>query len=478
MIPFPGESLPVFAYENRVGTPIPDLSSIQNRAGVSFFGTGAAAVVRVPMGFRTYLETDTDPGEVSWCVEVSGGSGSLTLTECLGEGEPDTLLGTFAVTAGAPLVVPSSVLTLADVFADSWASLLVECTTGPVDVQQVKLRAFPTGGALGGWGTELHPAWDRTSPAQGKSASRLDAAAIDGVYTLHWGVEGPTPITSGWENTLALMPDVLEGESDTEPIPVSTDILSSTTSTQGIDVNLHAESFSLPSPGESGGTVLINGSGIVLTRPVSAPDINPAEGLVDGVDYIANPYEVRTDDGALVQADTAPVNRWVTEYVVAGVPHTIGELITTDDNPGSDPPLGFPLIGALPWAPVDDGLGNIVQLWPDHAAGPPVGLSLPETDQVLVAGSHVWFRGDTAPPTPGVADPNVYSETRYNGFTWAFTVAPQYVTAMPPYRVWQVATAPVHKLRQYHRDDSLGIAPRRAYGGASRNHTGRAYGYT
>ena len=35
----------------------------------------------------------------------------------------------------------------------------------------------------------------------------------------------------------------------------------------------------------------------------------------------------------------------------------------------------------------------------------------------------------------------------------------------------------VTKLRQLHRDDGLGVTPPRAFGGASRIRTGRAYGY-
>jgi len=35
----------------------------------------------------------------------------------------------------------------------------------------------------------------------------------------------------------------------------------------------------------------------------------------------------------------------------------------------------------------------------------------------------------------------------------------------------------VSKVRQYHRDDGQGVTPPRAFGGASRIRTGRAYGY-
>jgi len=50
---------------------------------------------------------------------------------------------------------------------------------------------------------------------------------------------------------------------------------------------------------------------------------------------------------------------------------------------------------------------------------------------------------------------------------------------MPPYRVWspEAVVAVVSKVRQFHRDDGLGVTPPRAFGGASRIRTGRAYGY-
>jgi hypothetical protein len=50
-----------------------------------------------------------------------------------------------------------------------------------------------------------------------------------------------------------------------------------------------------------------------------------------------------------------------------------------------------------------------------------------------------------------------------------------YFYTPPPVRYWgPFATRP---LRQFHRDDGLGVTPLRAFGGASRIRTGRAFGY-
>lgn len=448
MIPYPGESVGAYSYTNVSGTPIGSVADVRFRAGSSTFGTGDAAKVVVFFGVN-YLENDTTPGDVSWCIEITGGAGDLTLTECLGDGTPDVPLGTFTVSGAGPLVVPSTTITMADIYNEVFGSILIECDTGTVDVQQVKLRAWPIGGPVGGWG-DLHPAWDRIDFPTLQSAARVDSQS--------WSEPASKAITPAWAATLACSPSVVGGGTDTTPILVSIGSapVSPSTAHQS-HVRLTANSS--VTPAESGGGAILTGTGIVATRTAGEPRVNPDEGLVEGVDYITDPHEVESEPGALAQADTDPVAAWRDDFTIA-----------TEDEPGSDPPPVTPLIGALPYSPTVDGVtGDITHLWPDHAAVPPGDLGIPNVDTVLVAPSHGWFR--TAPPEPAPPAPLDYTIELNNGFGWAFGNPLRYDVAMPAYRVWQLTTTEPLPLQWSQRADGLALSGVTAWsaGRASRN---------
>ena len=462
MIPFPGESLGVDSFENVSGNPIAAVADVTFRDGSSAFAAGDAAKVVVFFGIN-YLEDDTTPGDVSWCIEITGGTGTLTLTECLGDGAPDTPLGSFDVTAPGPLVVPSSVITLADVYNEFYGSLLIECASGAVDVQQVKLRAFPTGGPLGGWGDTLHPSWtiDDRLPEVFSFQRDINATSfapfprdVGAVYAdLNAG------LLAGWDEDVEVAP-AFEGAY-----------------IQG-QVSVVAGAGSTHIPAESGGGADATTSGFLVHRDPVSPGINPAEGLEDGVDYIASPYEVWGDPvGFVTAADDA-----YSDWNATSIQFEIGP----GSLEGSDAEFA---IAVQAWAPtVDPIFGTITIEWPDGSASAPGPLELPDDDDVLIASTHGWINGQVpAPDVPGdiYGDVDVFSFVEWEVGTADFNPAGPnaepltYVSFFPPYRVWDInaVTVTFRKLRQLHRDDGRGGTPPRAFGGASRIRTGRAYGY-
>lgn len=113
--------------------------------------------------------TGSDAAVVSWVVETGPASaGTLVLASGLdpdwtGSDPADATqpLGSFAVSGAQTLVAGPTGLTVADLLAyDAEPIVLVACTSGSVEIVQVKLRVWPPGGAAGAW--EAGPAWQRS----------------------------------------------------------------------------------------------------------------------------------------------------------------------------------------------------------------------------------------------------------------------------------------------------------------------------
>jgi len=102
-------------------------------------------------------------------------------------------------------------------------------------------------------------------------------------------------------------------------------------------------------------------------------------------------------------------------------------------------------------------------------------VTLPEFDatNLLVT---IWHDGHFADIADGGGQIRLVNGTTTDEATFDKL---KYLWNPAPYRYWNPAevVAVVRKVRQFHRDDGLGVAPPRAFGGASRIRTGRAYGY-
>lgn len=168
--PWPGESLSY--YDALVAAPVVDSQLWRDLALRSDTGrTIAAGEV-----WHVYYEADTaysdryldDPTAdvvVSWVVEVNGGTGTLAAAEGVHASFPDASdtapasLGTFPVSGASTVVIGSVLMGAAEVVNSGPFYLLrLACTSGSLDVQQVKLRVWPSAGVGGGW-SDVKPSW-------------------------------------------------------------------------------------------------------------------------------------------------------------------------------------------------------------------------------------------------------------------------------------------------------------------------------
>lgn len=177
MIPFPGESAPLDWANVTAGAPFADDGdAIRYRAGSATLTAGDAFVA----GFfdHRYLEAGAD-AVFSVAIEHVGGSGTLALSGgpdaawSLLDGPASTYdLGSHAVSGTGTLVVALPWVTVADYLTEAVETAVrVECTSGSVVVQQVKLRIWPPTGAAGGWSDPY------TQPAQTRAPDVITEAS-------------------------------------------------------------------------------------------------------------------------------------------------------------------------------------------------------------------------------------------------------------------------------------------------------------
>lgn len=118
------------------------------------------------LDYHSYLEdTDTVPLEVGWVVEVLSGTGTLVVSDFHDDdwdesntGDLPNALGTLNITGAGTYVMPTTSFSNAILAELGWdvgpAEVRLECTSGSIDVQQVKLRVWPVGGPLGAWSAD------------------------------------------------------------------------------------------------------------------------------------------------------------------------------------------------------------------------------------------------------------------------------------------------------------------------------------
>ena len=456
--PFPGESLVATDVGNITGAPIFALGDIDHRAGSATFLPGDEAWVDVQL-YPLLLEPGEPGVVVSWVVEVLAGSGELVLTEDAGS------LGTHAVSPGT-LVVASS-LTGADVVAGGTARLTVSCTAGPVQVQQVKLRVWPVGGPLGGFSapytpppTSVNVNMRRVAPDTSTTTDYVTAASMD------LALEAVEEHLGGTLSAFTVGdPAVLIGP-------------------QQIAATFAATADDAGTGGSGRGSGYI-GTGVAYVERASDPFVPDPAGTF-GVDWIYPPNEVPSDPDGWQYAGPS-VWGWFQSVAT----------VTVDYDPDGPTPGDF-RIAAEPRDAVDIPAttfydivttANVIAGIPATPIAPELEFDLPPLSDAGMLRLAMWHQA----AEPNDHEPFMQSGTTPTGSfittgdTKAVIDLGRYVDGVfqavqashtRPYRYWTPTGAPVHKLRQYHRDDGLGIAPRRAYGGASRNKTRRAYGYT
>lgn len=154
---------------------------------------------------------------VSWVVEVGPGSaGSLSCTSGLDPtwdgtdpGYATEAAGTKTATGAATLVFPQTVITKDALLAFDAAPLArFECVTGSVDVQQVKLRVWPAGGAGGAWTTGNPYEVTRTALAKSSIGVRYVSGNHPGDPVAAWGetragIDGMVGDDAYWEDSQA-----------------------------------------------------------------------------------------------------------------------------------------------------------------------------------------------------------------------------------------------------------------------------------
>lgn len=475
MIPFPGESVLIEdAVDLTGGGEVYDLwGTLARRAGTRSMVSGTAWRMWAYQGDADYLEESGLSCDVSWVVEVASGTVTFTAGELLDPSyndiaSPTNPLGTYTATGPATIVIPSS-FTADDVLSGG-DSLLLELVgdSGSAEVQQVKLRVWPTGGALGGWSDPL-PSW--STPPSFPSA-----------YEVGLNVN-PNELASSpeasWDATMA------QGVVDWTAAAPGPHTFDGVTTGPGYLAPSHGGAMSaFHGSGDGGVTwgtftsivgaiVVVVGSNPDTTFPID-PD------LEDGVDYVRPPTEVRGESGAyMVQQVGEGVTGWVNPYayVQTGSEETPVEAPALDSEAIDD--LTITSLGGGSFSiDLDADVGSPLPT-PGPSGTASQSLSLPTGGQFIVVRlAHTAAATPPAWPAPGGLAGSSVGVVGFGAGTPGVDFEPMLTfSVLPPYRVWVPTVAVVTKLRQFHRDDGLGVTPPRAFGGASRIRTGRAYGY-
>jgi hypothetical protein len=338
--------------------------------------------------------------------------------------------------------------------------VFVECLSGAIEINQVKLRLWPPGGPVGGW-VEA-PGFDVTEAPSARIASRVDpdelgtgGAAITGA--------APGPVFAAAANELVNDADDADKMQDGGGGGAISTIQAAVTAQVAVGEDSDTPGvFTATSIGALTGAVVQQPDPLEVAR-VATTSSFASHGEV-GLDVTWAPDEVPGDFAVDLLGD--PSTAWGT-YTLT----TNALTIYTDGSGGSA------TVHALA-VPDEAFVDPSLVTFPAHAGvdvaalSSSTGLSLPDARTVLVSLAHPFLVA--APLYGGTAGAwNVGSTTIVAADLEDSTVT------IPNYRYWAPnAVATVRRvLRQLHRDDGQGIAPRRAYGGASRTHTRRAYGY-
>jgi hypothetical protein len=499
-VTFPGEAVRLYYAAQLSGGPDDD------GVPVFYLGDGQSYAATAGddwmAGFYAYdyIETPSEPVEAILVFETIGsGSGTIRVTYGM---DPDYDLdpsfavhdaGTHTVTVPGITAIPLPAFDLNAYWNfDAILAARVEVLSGSFTVDQVRLRLWPPGGPVGGWSSVVTPAVSDPTPFTYTRAMWLSevtvADELDG---------------AGAQIEARLEMESAVGTSSSFSPPVSGTLSGGTT-------------YAWPAArfGSAGPYPFYN---VDIRRTRVALGVGYTEAMppgVEGVDWVRPPDQVATPFGTPTDVLGSPTFAW--EQSVASIIARSGQFgheEGAEDAYSYWNPFPFYLLGGPvgEWeAPEEEGGDEFYNATPPvvsypFGTAPPVKFidrldlvdyPLGDGDDTLaitlfhqgefvaqeyvvesVAGVEVESTGYTdmifvGGDIAGMVGVPLADEAAiaYEPLTYRFTP--------PPFRYWSPTAVALSKLRQYHRDDGRGVAPRRAYGGASRVHTGRAYGYT
>lgn len=486
MIPFPGESLGIQqAYDVTSGVDNTLWLDIVARDGSRTLNTGDEWRAFTYPGDLDYLETADSDVTVSWVLEVLSGTVTVAAAEGIDPTYGDTgltlptALGSHTVTGPDTLVIPSTFTADQLLNGDDAFQLAIAATTGSAVIQQVKMRVWPTTGPLGGWGDVRDGFTTDPQPAAIRRAFIARSSTVTD--------DSPE---SSWD---AAMADVLAQSA----------------------LTLGPHDFQLIFPTGSGDNAHVIGDGFWNVFQYDLGPDAPAEGkygtayspasrmhliegddwtirgrippeLVDGVDYIRPPTEIRGEaPGYWVQEQGEGSTGWDNASVV--IRQTPPDVVLGNVTVATEDRDTVTVTG---------GGGSVVELDIDFIdAGTPLTapttapiletVPLPTSSRYIVA--HVSHTALTfAPPYPGTPAPvlggpiiGVNWEAHFgegDPDTTDFCPVLTY-SVMPAYRVWEPGPAPTRSPHQiFQRGDNLGAGADLIYQPRTRQSTGLVYG--
>lgn len=476
--PFWGESLPIDIAVNIAGSPLGDTYE----AVIATRGTAGAPTDHATMtagdvfnawarGRMKYMIAG-DTVEPVWVVEVKAGSGVLRLRDGRSvegdtpTGTPPNDLGTQTITGPGTYLWPCS-STATDLLnpdlSRSWVQ--VEGVSGSVDIQQVKLRVWPSSGPLG------------SLEGQMPASTQTWAAAFRQRYEwLHSETSfGPDYDTTWYAAWAAMQSDAAAHPAPGDSLPAEGDVatVSSFYGTRS-GANFEGTTFDTVVESQTADLFLIRTSDedLMSARVASLPGL-------EGVDFIADPNEVWVDPVAYVHLDEPIVIDWdlALDYTPADpmsaaeeaagqvLTHVTVQLIdsTTDFNYAATYPDVGPVIGSIQ---LDDYRESDPASMVTHTF--PLDVS-PDVDRLRVQARHQYQSGSIpAPHGQDFLGATRSADAGMNGVLRAAThltgssfSAPGYYYTRPSFKFWVPADPRILPLRQFPRNDGLKGGPGR-----------------
>jgi hypothetical protein len=391
---------------------------------------------------------------------------------------------------------------------------IVQVISGSVELDSIRLRIWPPGGALGGWSGTITPTSSITYPVG--SGYRQEPSTDLAPTSDPPGLTPPDRVFRPADNdrAQALSDAQAYARGDFAATTEATVRIIDTTSAYGdpmvraaggATARRHVGEAGTGDPIGSVAEASVYGEKLWMNIGSSAG--SPPAG-VEGVDWQRHPDRPDTEADYRKEELGPPVLSWAQPTVTAEIGSGLA-LVSGPDTywfhlPGSyylkvtglDALPSSPHTALLDWTPISSA-GGIVPVVVPAAVSSDQGFVVefdmpPPSPAMLLEMSHEILFGELpAVPAYDVAgDPDnpqlrtgsgsieVYAgkfDDFYDGRTGYDPLAVTMIAA--PYRVW-VPTARVRKLRQLHRDDGRGGTPPAAFSGASRARTGRAFGYT
>ncbi len=421
MIPFPGESAALDWANVTAGAPFADGGdAIRYRAGSSTLTAGDVFVA----GFydSRYVEPGVD-AVFSVAVEtLAGSSGTLRLsggpdaTFSLGDAEASAHpLGDHVVTGATTLVVALPWVTVADYLTEAVETAVrVECLSGTVDVQQVKLRIWPPTGALGAWSAAPFV----QDPVDANPAVIAEAGGLPP------GVNYPSQ--GAFRTALAAVVTTFTGPTGTSEV-----------------------TFGFMSAYDDVGSDLRVNGGIGITYLGRPGDTLNGPGLEEDA-WIVPPNEVRGDDDRVIFDPTGPDSTtWLQPVATVarnslGLPPVTGNFHLDAVAVADTLPVGTAFVDAAQTV-------TLASLAPDEDYQ---DVTLPEFDDVFLQVS-MWHPGHYADtPETGGTDLRLQYGQTIDGSTYDRLL---YRWQPAPYRYWDPVAVARSVVRQWNqRFDELG----------------------